>query len=57
MDEKVWINEHLKEIEQLERDLIRLTKWDWDFERLHGEEKVDYYKTAIALLKAGYRKE
>lgn len=56
MEKDLYIEEHIEEIEQLEKDLIKLTEYDWSYRRLYDEDKVDFYATAINLLKAGYRK-
>ena len=55
--EKVFLlDEHAEEILQLEKELHKLIAYDEWSAREFGEERVDYYDTAINLLKAGYRK-
>lgn len=56
MEEVFLIDEHSDEIMQLEKELQTLIAYDEWSAREFGEEKVDYYDTAINLLKAGYRK-
>ena len=44
------------EINQLEKELKKLIEYDEWSAIEFGENKVDYYWTAVNLLKAGYRK-
>lgn len=55
--EKVFLlDEYTEEIMQLEKELHKLISYDEWSAREYGEERVDYYDTAINLLMAGYRK-
>lgn len=55
--EKVFLlDEHKEEIAQLEKELQSLIDYDEWSAREYGDTRVDYYTTAINLLKAGYRK-
>lgn len=56
MEEVFLLDEHAEEILQLEKELYKLISYDEWSAREFGEERVDYYDTAINLLKAGYRK-
>lgn len=50
------IEDHKDEINQLEKELRKLIDYDEWSAIEFGENKVDYYWTAVNLLKAGYRK-
>ena len=50
------IEDHKEEINQLEKELRKLIDYDEWSAIEFGENKVDYYWTAVNLLKAGYRK-
>ena len=51
-----YIEDHAKEIHQLQKELDNIIDYDEWVGREYGETKVDYYWTAVNLLKAGYRK-
>ena len=55
-EKEFLIDEHAEEIAQLEEELYELIGYDEWSAREYGETKVDYYRTACNLLKAGYRK-
>ena len=56
MQKEFLIDENQEEILQLAEELKKLIDYDEWSAREYGEERVDYYWTAINLLKAGYRK-
>ena len=56
MEKEFLIDEHSSEIALLEQELYELIDYDEWSAREYGEERVDYYQTAVNLLKAGYRK-
>jgi hypothetical protein len=56
MKDEFDLNKHKEEISQLEKELHKLIDFDEWSALEYGETKVDYYWTAINLLKAGYRK-
>lgn len=56
MEKEFLIDEHREEIAQLEEELTRLIDIDEWAAREYGFIKIDYYWTAINLLRAGYRK-
>lgn len=56
MEKEFSICEHSEEIAQLEKDLTELIDFDEWSVREYGCTWVDYYQTAVNLLKAGYRK-
>lgn len=56
MKDEFDLIEHKEEISQLEKELHKLIDFDEWSALEYGETKVDYYWTAINLLKAGYRK-
>ena len=56
LKKEFYIEDHSEEIRQLEKELHNIIDYDEWAGREYGETKVDYYFTAINLLKAGYRK-
>lgn len=56
MSKEFLIDEHREEIAQLEEELHKLIEYDEWSAREFGEERVDYYWTAVNMLMAGYRK-
>lgn len=56
MKDEFDLNKHKEEISQLEKELHKLIDFDEWSALEYGETKVDYYWTAINLLKAGYKK-
>lgn len=57
MEKEFFLDEHTEEILQLEKELHDIIDYDEWAAREYGYEKVDYYWTAVNLLKAGYRKQ
>jgi hypothetical protein len=56
MEKEFLLDEHGEEIAQLEKELTELIDYDeWAY-RGYGVTAVDYYQTAINLIKAGYKK-
>jgi hypothetical protein len=56
MEKEFLIDEHAEEIAKLEEDLTKLIDYDEWAAREYGATEVDYYWTAVRLIKAGYRK-
>lgn len=56
MEKEFLIDEHAKEISLLEEELHKIIDYDEWAAREYGETTVDYYWTAVNLLRAGYRK-
>lgn len=56
MKDEFDLNKYKEEISQLEKELHKLIDFDEWSALEYGETKVDYYWTAVNLLKAGYRK-
>lgn len=56
MEKEFLLEEHKEEIDQLAKELFNLIDYDEWSAREYGEHRVDYYWTAVNLLKAGYRK-
>jgi hypothetical protein len=56
MEKEFLIDEHKEEIARLEEELTRLIDIDEWAAREYGDTRIDYYWTAINLLRAGYRK-
>ena len=56
MEKEFLIDEHSSEIALLEQELHELIDYDEWSAREYGETNVDYYWTAVNLLKAGYKK-
>ena len=54
--EKDFLIEHASEIAMLEEELKELVDYDEWSALEYGETRVDYYWTAVNLLKAGYKK-
>ena len=56
LEKEFYIEDHAEEIRQLEKELHNIIDYDEWAGKEFGETKVDYYWTAVNLLKAGYRK-
>ena len=56
MEKEFYIEDHTKEIAELAKELHDIIDYDEWAGREFGETKVDYYFTAVNLIKAGYRK-
>ena len=56
MGEEIFIVKYSSEIALLEQELRELIEYDEWAATEHGETRVDYYWTAVNLIKAGYRK-
>ena len=54
--EKDFLIEHSSEIAMLEQELKELVDYDEWSALEYGDTRVDYYWTAVNLLKAGYKK-
>lgn len=56
MEKEFLIDEHKEEIAKLEEELTRLIDIDEWAAREYGDTRIDYYWTAVNILRAGYRK-